>query len=156
MISGFLKEFRDFAVKGNMLDMAVGIVIGAAFTGIVSSIVDDILMPPLGLILGGVDFSDLFVKLRDGNPPGPYATLAAAREAGAVTWNVGLFINALVKFVIIAFALFMIVKAVNRLRQMAEREKRLEQAAPPVPPREVALLEEIRDLLARSPAPPGA
>ena len=79
----FLKEFRDFAIKGNMLDMAIGIVIGAAFTTIVSSMVDDIITPPLGLILGGVDFSDLFIKLRDGNPPGPYQTLAAARAAGA-------------------------------------------------------------------------
>lgn len=147
MIRGFLAEFRDFAVKGNMLDMAVGIVIGAAFTGIVSSVVDDILMPPLGLLLGGVDFSDLFVKLRDGNPPGPYATLAMARDAGAVTWNVGLFVNALVKFTIIAFALFMVVKGINQIRKMAE--KKAADAPPPAPPREVVLLEEIRDILAR-------
>jgi large conductance mechanosensitive channel len=145
----FLKEFRDFAVKGNMLDMAVGIVIGAAFTAIVSSMVDDIIMPPIGLVLGGVDFSDLFVKLRDGTPPGPYATLQAARDAGAVTWNVGNFINAMVKFTIVAFALFMVVKAVNNIRRMAEKEKKQEAAAPAVPPREVVLLEEIRDLLAK-------
>jgi len=145
----FLKEFRDFAVKGNMLDMAVGIVIGAAFTAIVSSMVDDIIMPPIGLVLGGVDFSDLFIKLRDGTPPGPYATLQAARDAGAVTWNVGNFINAMVKFTIIAFALFIVVKAVNNIRRMAEREKKQEAAAPAVPPREVVLLEEIRDLLAK-------
>jgi large conductance mechanosensitive channel len=145
----FLKEFRDFAIKGNMLDMAVGIVIGAAFTTIVSSMVDDIITPPLGLILGGVDFSDLFVKLRDGNPPGPYQTLAAARAAGAVTWNVGLFLNACVKFAIVAFALFLVVKAVNNIRRMAEKEKKQEAAAPAVPPREVVLLEEIRDLLAK-------
>jgi large conductance mechanosensitive channel len=144
----FLKEFRDFAVKGNMLDMAVGIVIGAAFTTIVSSMVDDIIMPPIGLVLGGVDFSDLFVKLRDGTPPGPYATLQAARDAGAVTWNIGNFINALVKFTIVAFALFMVVKAVNNIRRLAEKEKKQEAAAPAVPPREVVLLEEIRDLLA--------
>lgn len=145
----FLKEFRDFAVKGNMLDMAVGIVIGAAFTAIVSSMVDDIIMPPIGLVLGGVDFSDLFVKLRDGTPPGPYATLQAARDAGAVTWNVGNFINAMVKFTIVAFALFMVVKAVNNIRRLAEKEKKQEAAAPAVPPRDVVLLEEIRDLLAR-------
>ncbi len=145
----FLKEFRDFAVKGNMLDMAVGIVIGAAFTAIVSSMVDDIIMPPIGLVLGGVDFSDLFIKLRDGTPPGPYATLQAARDAGAVTWNVGNFINAMVKFTIVAFALFMVVKAVNNIRRLAEKEKKQEAAAPAVPPREVVLLEEIRDLLAR-------
>jgi len=148
MFGNVLKEFRDFAVKGNMLDMAVGIVIGAAFTAIVSSLVDDILMPPIGLVLGGVDFSDLFVKMRDGNPPGPYATIQAARDAGAVTWNIGLFINALVKFVIIAFALFMVVKGINQIRRMAEK-KAEEPKAPPAPPREVVLLEEIRDLLAK-------
>jgi large conductance mechanosensitive channel len=148
MIRSMLAEFRDFAVKGNMLDMAVGIVIGAAFTAIVSSMVDDILMPPLGLVLGGVDFSDLFLTMRDGNPPGPYPTIAAARAAGAVTWNLGLFINALVKFVIIAFALFLVVKMVNQVRRMAEKQAE-KPAAPPPPPREVVLLEEIRDLLAK-------
>jgi len=148
MFGNVLKEFRDFAVKGNMLDMAVGIVIGAAFTAIVSSMVDDILMPPIGLVLGGVDFSDLFLKMRDGTPPGPYATLQAARDAGAVTWNIGLFINALVKFVIIAFALFMVVKGINQIRRMAEK-KAEEPKAPAAPPREVVLLEEIRDLLAK-------
>jgi large conductance mechanosensitive channel len=148
----FFSEFRDFAVKGNMLDMAVGIVIGAAFTSIVSSMVDDIIMPPIGLVLGGVDFSDLFIKLRDGTPPGPYATLQAARDAGAVTWNVGNFINAMVKFTIIAFALFMVVKAVNNLRRMTEHKKAAEPPPPPPPPaREVLLLEEIRDLLAKRP-----
>jgi len=145
----FLKEFRDFAVKGNMLDMAVGIVIGAAFTTIVSSMVDDIIMPPIGLVLGGVDFSDLFIKLRDGSPPGPYMTLQAARDAGAVTWNIGNFINALVKFTIVAFALFIVVKAVNNLRRMAEQKKAEEPPPPAAPAPEVVLLEEIRDLLAR-------
>ncbi len=147
----FLKEFRDFAIKGNMLDMAVGIVIGAAFTTIVSSMVDDIITPPLGLILGGVDFTDLFITLRNGTPEGPYQTLAAARAAGAVTWNVGLFLNACVKFAIVAFALFMVVKAVNNVRRLAEKERKQEAAAPAVPPREVVLLEEIRDLLAKRP-----
>lgn len=145
----FLAEFRDFAIKGNMLDMAVGIVIGAAFTAIVSSLVDDVLMPPLGLVLGGVDFSDLFVTMRDGNPPGPYLSLAAARAAGAVTWNLGMFVNAMVKFAIVAFALFMVVKAINRLRRMAEKPHPAAPTAPPPPPREVILLEEIRDLLAK-------
>jgi large conductance mechanosensitive channel len=144
-----LREFRDFAIKGNMLDMAVGIVIGAAFTGIVSSIVDNLIMPPIGLVLGGVDFSDLFIVLKDGNPPGPYASLAAATNAGASTWNLGLFVNALVKFVIIAFALFMVVKMVNQLRHMVEKPKPAVDAPPPPPPEDVVLLREIRDLLAR-------
>jgi len=144
-----LREFRDFAIKGNMLDMAVGIVIGAAFTGIVSSIVDNLIMPPIGLVLGGVDFSDLFIVLKDGNPPGPYASLAAATNAGASTWNLGLFVNALVKFLIIAFALFMVVKMVNQLRHMVEKPKAAPNAPPPPPPEDVVLLREIRDLLAK-------
>ncbi len=100
-----LKEFKEFAMKGNMLDMAVGIVIGAAFSAIVSSMVDDIIMPPIGLILGNIDFSEIFIILKQGTPEGPYATVAAAKEAGAVTWNVGLFINALIKFVIVRLLL---------------------------------------------------
>ncbi|SDT94357.1 large-conductance mechanosensitive channel protein MscL [Stappia sp. ES.058] len=138
-----LTEFKKFAVKGNMVDMAVGIVIGAAFAGIVSSLVDDVIMPPIGLLLGGVDFSELFLVLKSGATAGPYATVDAAREAGAVTWNFGLFINALVKFVIVAFALFIVVKGVNRLRQKEEAAP----AAPPAPSRDQVLLEEIRDLL---------
>ncbi len=139
-----LKEFKEFAVKGNMIDMAVGIVIGAAFTAIVSSLVDDIIMPPIGLLLSGFDFSELFVVLKAGATPGPYTTVEAAAEAGAVTWNVGLFINALVKFVIVAFALFLVVRGVNRLK----RKRQVEAAAEPaVPPRQEVLLEEIRDLL---------
>lgn len=138
-----LKEFKEFAVKGNMLDMAVGIVIGAAFSAIVSSMVDDIIMPPIGLILGNVDFSELFVILKQGTPEGPYATVAAAKEAGAVTWNLGLFINAVIKFLIVAFALFMVVKGANRLR----REKEEAPKAPPAPPQDIVLLTEIRDLL---------
>ncbi|MFN3497636.1 MAG: large conductance mechanosensitive channel protein MscL, partial [Pannonibacter indicus] len=100
-----LKEFKEFAIKGNMLDMAVGIVIGAAFSAIVSSMVDDIIMPPIGLILGNVDFSELFLVLKQGMPEGPYPTVDAAKAAGAVTWNLGLFVNAMVKFTIVAFAL---------------------------------------------------
>ncbi|WP_349359854.1 large-conductance mechanosensitive channel protein MscL [Stappia sp.] len=138
-----LQEFKKFAVKGNMVDMAVGIVIGAAFTAIVSSLVDDLIMPPLGLLLGGVDFSDLFLVLKAGDPAGPYPTVAAAQEAGAVTWNVGLFANAVLKFLIVAVALFMVVKGVNRLRTREEAAP----AAPPAPTRDQELLEEIRDLL---------
>lgn len=141
-----LKEFRDFAIKGNMLDMAVGIIIGAAFGTIVSSLVQDILTPPLGLVLGGVDFTDIFITLKHGNPDGPYVSLDAAKAAGAVTLNIGLFINALIKFVIVAFALFMVVKGANQMRRLAEREKAA--APPPAPPEDVALLREIRDLMA--------
>ena len=137
------KEFKEFAVKGNMIDMAVGIVIGAAFGAIVSSLVDDIIMPPIGTMLGGFDFSDLFAVLKDGSPGGPYTTVAAAKEAGAVTWNVGLFINAIIKFLIISFALFVVVKGINRLR----REEEEAPAPPPEPTKSEALLEEIRDLL---------
>jgi large conductance mechanosensitive channel len=136
-----LKEFRDFALRGNVLDLAVGLIIGAAFGAIVSSLVDDIIMPPIGLILGGVDFSQLFVVLKGGDN---YNTIAQAKEAGAVTWNVGLFINAVIKFLIVAFAVFLLVKAFNRLA-------RREAAKPPEVakiPEDVALLREIRDLLA--------
>ena len=108
-----LKEFRDFAMKGNVLDMAVGIIIGGAFGTIIQSLVKDVLMPPIGLLLGGVDFSELFLTLKAGTPVGPYATLAAAQEAGAVSINVGLFINAVISFLIVAWAVFMLVKAFN-------------------------------------------
>ena len=138
-----LKEFKEFAIKGNMLDMAIGIVIGAAFSAIVSSMVDDIIMPPIGLILGNVDFSELFLVLKEGAVQGPYATVDAAKSSGAVTWNLGLFINAVVKFTIVAFALFIVVKGVNRLR----REDEAKPAAPAAPSREEVLLGEIRDLL---------
>ena len=138
-----LKEFKEFAVKGNMIDMAVGIIIGAAFGAIVSSLVDDIIMPPIGVILGGFDFSDLFVVLKAGSSEGPFATVEAAKEVGAVTWNIGLFINAVIKFLIVSFALFIVVKGINRLKR--EEEKKAE--APAAPPRSEALLEEIRDLL---------
>ncbi len=138
-----LKEFKEFAVKGNMVDMAVGIVIGAAFSAIVSSLVDDVIMPPIGLLIGGVDFSQLFLVLSEGTTPGPYLTVEAATAAGAVTWNLGLFINAVIKFLIISFALFMVVKVINRLRN----EKPAAPPAPPAPSREEVLLTEIRDLL---------
>ena len=136
-----LKEFRDFALKGNVLDLAVGVIIGLAFGAVVSSLVDDIIMPPIGLILGGVDFSQLFVVLKG---DGDFNTVAQAKEAGAVTWNIGLFINAIIKFLIVAFAVFLLVKAFNRIT-------RREAAKPPETakiPEDVALLREIRDLLA--------
>jgi large conductance mechanosensitive channel len=112
-----LKEFRDFAMRGNVVDMAVGIIIGAAFGAIVKSLVDDVLMPPIGLLLGKVDFSNLFVVLRDGVTAGPYVSVAAAKAAGAVTLNYGLFINAVISFLIVAFAVFMLIKNLNRLHK---------------------------------------
>lgn len=115
-----LKEFQKFAVRGNVVDMAVGIIVGGAFGTIVKSLVDDVIMPPIGLALGNVDFSDLFVTLREGAAPGPYPTLAAAREAGAVTLNLGLFGNALLSFAIVAFAVFLLVKGVNRLKERVD------------------------------------
>lgn len=142
----FVKEFKEFAVKGNMVDMAVGIIIGGAFGTIVSSLVDDIFMPVIGLILGGVDFSNFFIVLS--NPDGIAApSLAAAQAAGIATLNIGLFINAVVKFLIVAFALFMLVKGINILRREAPKE----EPAPAAPPREEVLLTEIRDILKAQP-----
>lgn len=115
-----LKEFKDFAMRGNVVDMAVGIVIGAAFGGIVKSLVADVLMPPIGLLLGNVDFADLFVVLKEGTTPGPFATLAAAKEAGAVTLNFGLLINTVVNFLIVALAIFFVVRGLNRLKKQEE------------------------------------
>ena len=109
-----IKDFLKFAIRGNAVDMAVGIVIGAAFGTIVTSLVSDVLMPPLGLLLGGLDFSSLFIVLKEGTPPGPYATPAIAKAAGAVTLNYGLFANATVSFFIISFAVFWVVKAYNK------------------------------------------
>ncbi len=134
-----LKEFREFAMRGNVIDMAVGIVIGAAFGRIVSSLVADIIMPPLGVITGKVDFTNWFVSLTGGSFP----TLKAAKDAGAVTINYGLFINTIIDFVIVAFAIFLIIKQVNRLKRQAP------SAQPGPPPKQEVLLEEIRDLLAR-------
>ncbi len=114
------KEFREFAVRGSVVDMAVGIIIGASFGTVVKSFVDDILMPPLGMLIGHVDFADKMLVLREGATPGPYQTLAAAKEAGAVTLNVGLFVNAVVSFVIVAFAVFLLVRAINRLKRAEE------------------------------------
>ena len=118
-----LKEFKEFAVKGNMVDMAVGIMIGAAFGAIVTSLVNDVIMPPIGLMLGGLDFSSLFIVLKEGTTPGPYFTVAEAKAAGAVTLNYGLFFNAMISFFLIAVVLFMMVKGMNNLRKKAEDEK---------------------------------
>ncbi len=115
-----LKEFREFAMRGNVVDMAVGIIIGGAFGTIVKSLVADVIMPPIGLLLGGVDFSDLFVVLKEGATAGPYSALAQAKEAGAVTINYGLFINGVISFLIVAFAVFLLVKSINRLKRQEE------------------------------------
>jgi large conductance mechanosensitive channel len=136
-----VKEFRDFAMRGNVVDMAVGIIIGGAFGTIVKSLVDDVMMPVIGLILGGVDFSNIFITLKGET----FATVDAAREAGAVTLNIGLFINAVVAFLIVAFALFLVIKGMNRVK--AQMEEPAEPEGPTPPPRQEVLLEEIRDLL---------
>jgi len=115
-----LDEFKKFAMRGNVVDMAVGIVIGGAFGLIVSSLVSDVLMPPIGLILGNVDFSNLFTVLKEGATAGPYASLAEAKEAGAVTINYGAFLNTVVSFIIVAFAIFMVLKAMNRMQEEEE------------------------------------
>jgi large conductance mechanosensitive channel len=109
------KEFKEFALRGNVLDMAVGIIIGAAFGTIVSSFVKDVIMPPIGLLLGKVDFSNLFLVMKPGSVQGPYASLKAAQDAGAVTMNFGLFVNTIINFAIVAFAIFLVVRAMNRL-----------------------------------------
>lgn len=115
-----MEEFKKFAMRGNVVDMAVGIIIGGAFGTIVKSLVDDVIMPPIGLLLGGVDFSDLFITLKDGATAGPYATVLAAKEAGAVTLNAGLFINSVISFTIVAFAVFMLIKGMNSLQKKEE------------------------------------
>jgi large conductance mechanosensitive channel len=136
-----LQEFKEFAVKGNVIDMGVGIVIGAAFTTIVKSFVADLVNPVIGAITGGIDFSNLFINLGAGE----FASLAAAQEAGAPTINYGLFINAIISFLIVAWVLFLVVKGINELK----REEAAVAAAPPAPPKSEILLEEIRDLLAK-------
>jgi len=111
------KEFKEFIMRGNVVDMAVGIIIGAAFVTIVKSLVDDVIMPPIGLLLGNIDFTNLFALLKDGKVPGPYETLALAKAAGAVTINYGVFINTIISFLVVAFCVFILVKNVNRLRK---------------------------------------
>jgi large conductance mechanosensitive channel len=137
------KEFKEFALRGNVVDMAVGIIIGAAFGSIVTSLVSDIIMPPIGLLLGNIDFSDLFVLLKEGTAPGPYATLAAAQAAAAVTLNYGLFVNRVISFFIVAVAVFLLVKGMNRLR--VKQEEALPE--PPKPRDEVVLLKAILQTL---------
>ncbi len=129
---GIINEFKEFAIKGNMVDMAVGIIIGGAFGTIVKSLVDDIIMPPIGLALGGIDFSDIVLTLKE-----------ATADAEAVTMNIGSFINNIISFLIVAWAVFMLVKAMNSLKKKAEEAP----AEPPAPPKSEVLLEEIRDAL---------
>jgi large conductance mechanosensitive channel len=134
-----LKEFKEFIAKGNVVDLAVGVIIGAAFGKIVTSLVDDVIMPPIGKLLGGVDFTNLFISLSGGT----YKTLAEAKAAGAATLNYGLFLNAVVQFLIVAFVIFLLVRTINKLRKKEEEAP----AAEPVPTMEEALLTEIRDIL---------
>ena len=136
------KDFKAFAMRGNVVDLAVGVIIGAAFTTIVNSLVNDIITPPLGLAMGGIDFSNFFVVLKGGD----FATLADAQKAGAVTLNYGLFANAILKFLIVALALFLMISWLNRL---TGTKPAATDAAPPPPPEDVQLLREIRDLLAK-------
>ena len=136
-------EFRDFAIRGNVVDLAVGLILGAAFTVIVTSLVNDIIMPPIGLLLGGIDFSDFFVTIKGQS----YPTVAAAKAAGAVTINYGLFINAVIKFVIVAFAVFLLVKQINRMKLNLA-------PAGAGPSKTEQLLSEIRDLLKEKTADP--
>lgn len=138
-----LKEFKEFAMRGNVVDMAIGIIIGAAFGKIVDSLVRDLIMPPIGLLLGKVDFSNLFLVLREGAGTGPYLTVEAAQKAGAVTFNYGAFINTVISFLIIAFAVFLLIRGINRLKRKEEEKP----AAPAATPEEVMLLREIRDAL---------
>jgi large conductance mechanosensitive channel len=137
------KEFKEFAMKGSVVDMAVGIIIGAAFGAIVNSLVTDVVMPIIGAATGGLDFSSRYVLLKDGTPPAPYATIAAAKAAGAVTINVGVFISLVLNFLLVALVLFMIIKGINQLRRTPPPAP----AVAPPPTNEERLLGEIRDLL---------
>ena len=137
-----LEEFKKFAMRGSVVDLAIGVIIGAAFGKIVDSLVKDLIMPPVGLLLGKGDFANLFWVLRDGAPPGPYLTVEAAQKAGAVTLNYGVFINTCIGFVIVAFAVFLLIRTINRMQAA-------EMAEPPPTAEEVLLLREIRDSLKR-------
>jgi large conductance mechanosensitive channel len=133
-------EFKSFIARGNVIDLSVGLILGAAFTAIVTSLVDNVIMPPIGMLLGGIDFSDFFVTLDGKN----YASLKAAKDAGAAVIGYGVFLNAIIKFLIVAFAVFLLVKGVNKLQSRLIAQKEAE----PVPPTKTeTLLEEIRDLL---------
>ena len=134
-------------MRGNVVDMAVGIIIGGAFGTIVKSLVNDVLMPPIGLLLGGIDFTNIFTTLKGA----PQATLAASKEAGNVTMNWGLFINSMISFLIVAFALFLVIKAMNQARARLEKSEEGEAAAAPEPTKSEQLLEEIRDALVQRP-----
>jgi len=136
-----LKEFQKFIMRGNVVDLAVGVIIGAAFSAIVDSLVKDVIMPPIGFIIGGIDFSDLYIQLTGGQH---YASLAAAKAAGVATINYGLFLNAIIKFLIVAFAVFLFVRGMNKL---VERLKLTEEKDPPAPTTSEKLLTEIRDSL---------
>ncbi|MCC6718572.1 MAG: large-conductance mechanosensitive channel protein MscL [Acetobacteraceae bacterium] len=140
---GWVDEFQKFIMRGNVVDLAVGIIIGAAFTAIVGSLVKDVFNPLIGLLVGGIDFSNIFVVLKGER----LATLEATQKAGSVTLNIGLFINAVIQFLIVAFAVFWLVKALSRL----QRKQAAAPAAPPAPARSEVLLEEIRDLLKQGP-----
>src|SRR6201986_409047 len=131
-------EFKKFAMRGNVIDLAIGVVIGAAFGAIVASLVKDIIMPPIGLAMGGIDFSNFFITLKCAQ----FATLAEAQKAGAVTINYGVFVNTIINFMIVALALFILIRGINRVQAKPE-----EPAAPAAPPEDVTLLREIRDLL---------
>lgn len=146
------KEFKKFIARGNVMDMAVGIIMGAAFTAIVKSMVDDLIMPVVGLFTGGVDFSNKFINLTNEG----YATLEAAEKAGAATLNYGMFLNAVISFLIVAWVVFMLVKGVNKIKEMAEKDAEKEAAAPKKPSADILLLTEIRDLLANGKAKPAA
>lgn len=134
-----LKEFKEFAMRGNVVDMAVGIIIGAAFGKIISSLVKDVIMPPIGMLMGSVDFSQLYINLSDT----VYKSLALAQEAGAPTINYGIFLNHVLDFLIVAFAIFMVIRGMNKLKKKEEEKP----AEPPKPSEEVKLLTEIRDAL---------
>jgi large conductance mechanosensitive channel len=138
-MSGLLQEFKEFALRGNVVDLAVGLIIGAAFGAIVNSLVADVIMPPIGLLMGNVDFSDLFINLSGQD----YPSLAAARAAGAPVIAYGAFLNAVINFIIVALAIFVLVKGMNQLR----RQQAEEPAEPPEAPRQEVLLQEIRDIL---------
>ncbi len=144
---GFWNDFRDFALRGNVIDLAVAVVIGAAFGRVVDSFVKDVLMPPLGLLLGRADFTNLFVLLKSGTPPGPYASLGAAQAAGAVSLGYGLLLNSLVSFLIIALSVFLVVR-------LAARSARRRTKTPVSPPEQVVLLRDIRDELRIQRLPP--
>jgi large conductance mechanosensitive channel len=135
-----LNEFKEFAVRGNVVDMAVGIIIGAAFGKIVDSLVKDVIMPPIGLLLGQVDFTNLFLVMKQGAQAGPYLSVEAAQKAGAVTFNYGVFINTVISFVIVAFAVFLLIRMINRLKSREEKK-------PAPTPEDVVLLRDIRDAL---------